>query len=298
MRVTESSIASSFLYNINETNERITQEQTELATGKAVNKVSDNPQATGTILQLKSLISNNTQYQQNTTEAQSQAQATESAMNSFTNVMISLKGILAQATNGTLSSEDQQTYADQVDQLLGQAVDLANTQSNGVYIFGGTNTLQQPFTLAADDSSVTANPNGITGSIQVPVNEGINQTVNLDGQQAFQGTAIFNLMIQVRDALQSGQSPTTAQATSVDTYIDDVANATGKAGAIMQNLTANSTMLSNQQTQLQQLLSVQQDSDVAAVTLKMNQDQLDLQAALSSGASVLPATLLNFLGKT
>ena len=122
--------------------------------------------------------------------------------------------------------------------------------------------------------------------------------MNLDGQQAFQGTAIFNLMIQVRDALQSGQSPTTAQATSVDTYIDDVANATGKAGAIMQNLTANSTMLSNQQTQLQQLLSVQQDSDVAAVTLKMNQDQLDLQAALSSGASVLPATLLNFLGKT
>ena len=63
----------------------------------------------------------------------------------------------------------------------------------------------------------------------------------------------------------------------------------------MQNLTANDTMLSNQQTQLQQLLSVQQDSDVAAVTLKMNQDQLDLQAALSSGASVLPDTLLNFL---
>ena len=63
----------------------------------------------------------------------------------------------------------------------------------------------------------------------------------------------------------------------------------------MQNLTANDTMLSNQQTQLQQMLSVQQDADVAAVTLKMNQDQLDLQAALSSGASVLPDTLLNFL---
>jgi len=295
MRVTESSIATNFLFNIGETNQRITQEQTELATGKRVNTVSDNPEAANTILRLKALISNNTQYQQNNTAAQSRAQATESAMESFTNVMINLKGILAQATNGSLSGADQQTYADQVDQLLGQAVDIANTQSNGVYIFGGTNTLQQPFTLAADGSSVTANPNGITGSIQVPVNEGINQTVNLDGQQAFQGTAIFNLMIQVRDALQSGQSPTTAQAGSVDTYIDNVANATGKAGAIMQNLTANDTMLSNQQTQLQKLLSAQQDSDIAAVTLKMNQDQLDLQAALSSGASVLPDTLLNFL---
>ncbi len=298
MRVTESSIASSFLNNVNETRERISQEQTELATGKSVNTVSDNPQATSTILQLKSLISDNTQFQQNNTEAQSQAQATESALNSFTNIMVNLKGIVAQATNGSLSSEDQQTYADQVGQLLEQAVDLANTQSNGVYIFGGTNTLQQPFTLASDDSSVTANPNGITGSIQVPVNEGISQTVNLDGQQAFQGTAIFNLMIQIKNELQAGQSPTTADAQSVDTYIDDVANATGKAGAIMQNLTNNDTMLSSQQTQLQQLLSNQQDADVAAVTIKMNQDQLDLQAALSSGASVLPDTLLNFLGKT
>ncbi len=295
MRVTESSIASSFLFNIGETNQRITQEQTELATGKSVNTVSDNPQAANTILRLKALVSNNNQFQQNNTAAQSRAQATESAMDGFTTIMINLKGILAQATNGSLTSADQQTYADQVDQLLGQAVDIANTQSNGIYIFGGTNTLQQPITLAADGSSVTANPNGITGSIKVPVNEGINQVVNLDGQQAFQGTAIFNLMIQVRDELNSGQSPTTAQAASVDTYVDSIANATGKAGAIMQNLDANDTMLTNQQTQLKKLLSVQQDSDIAAVTLKMNQDQLDLQAALSSGASVLPDTLLNFL---
>ena len=53
MRVTESSIASNFLYNIGETNQRITQEQTELATGKSVNTVSDNPQAANTILRLK-----------------------------------------------------------------------------------------------------------------------------------------------------------------------------------------------------------------------------------------------------
>ena len=295
MRVTESNIASNFLININETRERITQEQSQLASGKRVLKVSDDPQATNTILRLKSLLSNNSQYQKNNAQAQSQAQAAESALNSFTDLMVNLKGILTQATNGSLTSADLKSYGDQVDQLLGQAVDIANTQSNGVYVFGGTNTKQQPFTLAADDSSVAANPNGITGSIQVPVNEGINQTVNIDGQQAFQGTAIFNLIIQVRNELQSGQGPTTAEAQSVDTYIDSVANATGKAGSIMQYLTNNDTMLTSQQTQLEQLLSVQQDSDIAETTLRMNQDQLDLQAALSSGASVLPDTLLNFL---
>ncbi len=294
MRITESSIATTFLNNIDKTRERITQDQAELATGKRVLKVSDDPQATNTILRLKAFLSNNGQYQKNSAQAQTQAQAGESALDNFTDLMVNLKGILAQAANGSQTS-DYQTYSDQIDQLLSNAVGLANTQSNGVYVFAGTNTEQQPFTISADHSTVTANPNGITGVIQYPINEGVSQIVNLDGQQAFQGTAIFNLMIDVKNNLQAGLSPTTAQSASVDAYLTSIASASGKAGAIIQNLNNNDSQLATQQTQLQQLLSVQQDSDVAETTIRMNQDQLELQAALSSGASVLPKTLLDFL---
>jgi len=294
MRITQSTVASTFLNNINDTRERINEEQIELASGKRVNKVSDDPVATNTILRLKAFLGNNAQYQKNSAQAQSQVQATESALSSFSDLMVSLKGVLSQATNST-SSADYKTYADQIDQLLGQAVDLANTQSNGVYIFGGTNTKQQPFVLSGDHAAVTPNANGITGAIQYPVNEGVAQTVNLDGQQAFQGTAIFNLMINVKNELASGQAPTSADSASVDSFLDSVTAATGKAGAILQSLQSNDTQLASQQTQLQQLLSVQQDSDVAETTIRMNQDQLELQAALSSGASVLPKTLLDFL---
>jgi len=294
MRITQTTIASTFLNNINDTRERINDEQTELASGKRVMKVSDDPVATNTILRLKAFLGNNAQYQKNNAQAQTQAEATESALSSFSDLMVSLKGVLSQATNGA-NTADYKTYSDQVDELLSQAVELGNTQSNGVYIFGGTNTKQQPFTLAADHSTVTANPNGITGTIQYPVNEGVTQTVNIDGQQAFQGTAIFELMINVKNELEAGQAPTTAESQSVDGFLSSVTAATGKAGAMIQDLDNNNTQLAAQQTQLQQLLSVQQDSDVAETTIKMNQDQLELQAALSSGASVLPKTLLDFL---
>ena len=294
MRVTESNIAANFLNNINQTRERITVEQAQLATGKRVTKVSDDPQATDSILRLKSFLSANAQYQTNNAQAEADTEATESALNSFSDLLVNLKGILSQATNGA-QTLNLQTYADQIDQLLGDAVGIANTKSNGRYLFGGTNTLQQPFTLAADHSSVTVNPNGITGSIEVPINEGVNQTVNIDGQEAFQGTSIFDLMIEVKNKLQSGLNPTSDESAALDTYLEHVATETGKAGSMLGNIQNNDAMLSSQQTQIQQLLSVQQDSDVAETTLKFNQDQLSLQAALSSGASVLPKTLLDFL---
>ena len=294
MRVTESNIAANFLNNINQTRERITVEQAQLATGKRVTKVSDDPQATDSILRLKSFLSANAQYQTNNAQAEADTEATESALNNFSDLLVNLKGILSQATNGA-QTLNLQTYADQIDQLLGDAVGIANTKSNGRYLFGGTNTLQQPFTLAADHSSVTVNPNGITGSIEVPINEGVNQTVNIDGQEAFQGTSIFDLMIEVKNKLQSGLNPTSDESAALDTYLEHVATETGKAGSMLGNIQNNDAMLSSQQTQIQQLLSVQQDSDVAETTLKFNQDQLSLQAALSSGASVLPKTLLDFL---
>jgi flagellar hook-associated protein 3 FlgL len=245
-------------------------------------------------LRLKSFLSANDQYKKNNAEAQSHVQATEAALNNFTDLMIKFKEVMARASNGS-NTDNLKTYADQVDQLLGDAVDMANTKLNGRYVFAGTNTMEQPFTIAGDHSSVSANPSGITGSIRHPINEGVDQVVNIDGQEAFQGTAIFDLMIEVRNGLQSGFNPTTAESQSVDTFLDHVATATGKAGTIMQNLDNNDSMLADQQTQLQQLLSVQQDSDIAETTLKMNRDQLNLQAALASGASVLPKTLLDFL---
>jgi flagellar hook-associated protein 3 FlgL len=294
MRVTESGIASNFLSSINRTRERINQEQSQLASGKRVLKVSDDPQAADAILRLKSIVDANEQYQKNTTEAQSQVETTEAALSSFSDIMVNVKEVMARASNGS-QTENLNTYAVQIDQLLAGAVDIANTKLNGRYIFGGTNTLDPPFTLSGNHSSVTVNPNGITGTIQYPVSEGVNQVVNIDGQEAFQGSTIFDLMIQVRDNLQAGLNPTVAESLSADSHLDLVLTKTSKAGSILQNLVNNESMLADQRNQLLQLLSVQQDTDVAEVVTKLKLDELMLDAALNTGARIIPKSLLDFL---
>jgi flagellar hook-associated protein 3 FlgL len=201
---------------------------------------------------------------------------------------------VTEAVNGTRESS-YPVMADHIDELLTQVVNIANTRYNGRYVFGGTNTLDMPFTLAADRSTVTSNPDGIGGSIEFDVGEGISQLVNIDGQSAFLGTQIFDRIIQIRNTLRAGTAPSAVDVDAITSMIDAVSSAGGKAGSILQNLDTLSSQLNDQNTQLQSLLSVRQDTDVAEATLNLKQAELMLQAALNTGSQILPKTLLDYL---
>jgi len=294
MRVTESTIAANFLANLNRSRARIVQLQSQLATGKRVLKPSDDPLATGTILRLNDAISRNEQFEKNVTDAQAMIETTGSSLDGFSNILLEVKEILVRVRNGAVA-DGLGIYADRIDQLLDEAVNIANTKFNGKYIFGGTNTLQQPFTLAPDRSAVTANPNGITGSIEYQVAEGLRQVVNIDGQEAFNGTQIFTALIQLRDQLQNGQIPSPADADQIDAMMEYVNNKGGKAGSIQTNLRSLEVRLLDQRLELTGLLSIHQDADFAEGALKLKHEESMLDAALAIGARLIPTSLLDFL---
>ena len=294
MRVTQGSLTSDLLSSINRSKERILQMQAQLSSMKRVLKPSDDPQAAQVIVRLNGMLDRNAQYQKNVTEGQAAMQTTSSALERFSDLFVQAQQVITSAMNsadpGSLSA-----FADQIDQLLSQALDTANTQFNGRYMFGGTQTIEPPFRISADRSTVTANPNGIGGAIQYPVGEGISAGVNIDGQEAFNGTAPFTLLIQIRDALRSGVVPTQAQLSAANDVISHTTSEAGKAGTMLQNLTLNRDQLSDQHTQLETLLSMQQDVDVAGLVLNLKNEQNSLDAALGVGAKILPKSLVDFL---
>jgi flagellar hook-associated protein 3 FlgL len=295
MRITESSMAARYMDSINKTRERIVNLQSQTAAGKRVLKVSDDPQGTALIMHLKSLIAANEQYISNTQEAQSFMETTTTTLDQISDVLISLKEITTRATNGSLSGE-YDSFVTQVEEYLDELVNLANTKSSLRYIFSGTNILEQPFTLAADRSSVTVNPNGITGTVRIPIAEGLQQDGNIDGQEALQGSAIFDLVIRIRDSLSAGSSPDTSDVTQLDTMLNHVLTQSSRAGLMAQQLTNHLSYLEGQSTSLKSMLSNVQDTDVAESITQLQENQLMLQAALNITAQILPKTLLDYLG--
>jgi len=297
MRVTDSGMSLNYLASINQAREQIMDLQGQVASGKRVQKPSDDPVAIGSIMRLQTSLDQNAQYSQNISAGKGIIDATTGALDSLSDLLTTLKQTVTSAVNAS-TTEALSTDADTVDQLLGEAVDIANTRFGGKYIFGGTQTLDSPFTLSADHSTITMNPNGIDGTISLPVGDGVQEQVNIPGEQAFGGTALFDLMIQIRDTMNSGSSPTAAQVDAVNQSLDQILNSAGKAGSISQSLDTFSANLDQQKTQLTAMLSNVQDADIAEASMKLQNYQVMLNAALAVAAQSLPKSLLDFLGST
>jgi len=287
-------MAFDLLSNINKSKERILQWQAQLAAMKRVLKPSDDPQAAQIIVRLNGMLDRNAQYAKNVEEGKSAMGATNTALGNFADIMDQARQTITSAINNPDPSA-LSSYADRIDQLLSDAVDTANTQFNGRYLFGGTQTTSPPFILAPDRSAVTTNPAGITGTIQYPVGEGVATTVNIDGQDAFGGTSPFDLLIQVRDEMRAGIVPTQAEMDAATAAVNHANDESAQAGSLLQTLGANGDQLDQQRTQIQSLLSAQQDVDVSDLVMKLKTEQNTLDATLNVGAQILPKSLVDFL---
>jgi flagellar hook-associated protein 3 FlgL len=294
MRITEGSMAFDLLSNINKSKTRILQWQAQLANMKRVLKPSDDPQAAQVIMRLNGMLARNGQYQKNITEGQAMVETTNTSLEQFSSIIQDARDTMTAAMNDP-DPAALANYADRIDQLLSDAVDSANTQFNGRYIFGGLQSTSAPFILAPDRSAVTTNPAGITGTIQYPVGDGVSTAVNIDGQTAFNGTAAFDLLIQVRDALRAGTLPTQAQLTTATSVFNYVTDQSSKAGAMLQGLESSAGQLDQQKSQIESLIAVQQDVDTTDLVMKLKREQNSLDAALTIGASILPKSLVDFL---
>jgi flagellar hook-associated protein 3 FlgL len=294
MRVTQRSETRRFINDINNTYGRVNDLESQVATGYCITKGSDDPQGASAILRYKTLLADNTQYSTNTDNATSMLQETSSTLDTFSDILSSIKSIVASASTAD-DSTALAAYGDSVDQYLDELVSLANTQYNGKYIFGGTNTQDQPFTLSSDGESVTANASGITGTISLPIGDGLSQITNIDGQEAFDGTSIFSTIISIRDSFQSGNVPSDTDQTALKDAYNHVVGESSKAGLYVENLENNSTYLSSQNTEITSLLSGVEDTDTTTAYTKEQTALTNLQSALAVAAKALPMSLLDYL---
>lgn len=294
MRITEGTVAGNYLYTVGQTRERIVQLQSQLASGKQILRPSDDPQSADTILRLTESLKQREQYNKNAQEGQGVAETTALTLGQFADVLISIKELVVKASS-TAFAADMTTFGERTDQYLSELVDIANTKFNGKFVFGGTQTLTAPYTLAPDRSGVAANPAGIDGVIRYQVGDGISHQANVNGQTGLQGTQIFDLVIQLRDALKNGTFQSVNFTDQVENSVDHVLNQASYAASFAEHFQSVSENLDQQELQLQQYLSIVQDTDVAEATMKLKHEEVMLEAALNTGGRIIPKSLLDFL---
>lgn len=310
MRVTSNTFPSTLVNQLGKLTARQNRLQTEAATGQKVQFPEDDPTAMRRVLDLQSESKSVQQYQANIDRLQEQTVTTYTAIKSMKQLS-DRAGEIATLADGTKSPEQLRTYAAEVNQLLQQAVQLANSKNRGDYLFAGTNSDHAPFTATQDtDGNVTAVAySGNTSVAEGEIAEGVTfsaQTLGANTSGAGprglvtdsrSGADFFNHLISLQQHLSSGD--TTAIANSDRANLakdeDNFIFHFGTNGALQSRLEAARSVAGGRSASLEQLVSNEADADLATTLVKLGETQNAYKAALQTGSTILNQSLLDFI---
>jgi flagellar hook-associated protein 3 FlgL len=266
----------------------------QLSTGKRVNRPSDDPAAAATVVQNQAEQDRIDQYTQSVSSVNSQFQTADATLSTMVTSLNRAVSLGVEAGNSSLSPQNQQSIAQEAQGVLDQLVQLANTSFNGNYIFAGTNTTQQPFTVTA--SGVTYNGN--SGVNQVAIADGRTLQSNLPGNQLFQssGSDVLGSVQQLVTALQSGNTAAIQTATSsISSALNYLNGQRVFYGNGMDQLSDDTTMLNSTKLNLQAQQTALVGADPTQAATDLSKAETANQAALAAAGRVLSKSLLDYL---
>ena len=143
-RITDSMMNYGFLSGMNKSLNAQYSLMEQMSDGKRIHRPSDDPVRVIRSMQYRSALVQNEQFKSNVQDAQSWMEITDSAMKDLSSLMTRAKELVVRAIapNPTVASD---ATAKEIDGIINQAIQVANTQVGDRYIFAGQMDKTQPF---------------------------------------------------------------------------------------------------------------------------------------------------------
>lgn len=186
IRITQGMLYQRALIDVQRGLYRYSQLQQEVATGRRVNRPSDDPAAALRILPLRADLRELEQYTSNVSLARETIDTGAASLEDASGLMARVRELATQASNGTLSESDRNSIGQEVDQLLSQMVGIGNSRRGDRYLFGGTANGTNPFELVTDGGGTRVVYRGNRDSLSIDVAPGVTTALNVPGDGIFQ----------------------------------------------------------------------------------------------------------------
>ncbi len=308
MRVTNNMIISNMLRNLGNNTQRMSKYQNQLDSGKKISVPSDDPVVAARALKLRTDVAKVEQYQKNINDAKSWLDSTDVALGKVGDVLQKARELTVQASNSTNTPEETQKIALELKQLRVQAIHLANSSYAGRYIFSGFKTDQK---LINDDENspgfgqFSIDVNTVDERLYYEIGVGDSINVNVAGGDIFNnggdaanGTVssmiqMFNEVISYMDAGQYTQ--TSNMLDDFDREMGNVLRARADVGARQNRVDLTADRMSNDLVNFTDLMSKNEDVDIAETIMNLKNEENVYQASLAGGARIIQQTLVDFL---
>ncbi len=286
--------------------------QQQLGEGSRVLTPSDDPLAATRALALSQSLALSAQYAASRSQAVQTLSLEENALQSVTQVLQQVKGLVVQAGNGTLTDADRMSISVALESSRDQLRGLANSDDgNGQFLFAGFKSGSAPFVQQPSGAVAYVGDQG-QRMMQVDVSRQIATADN--GQSIFMSvgssgevTDVFAAMQDVITALRTpvdaagsaGQAALTSALGAGNLKLtrahDNVLTVRAAVGSRLQEIDALGTTGDARALQDKLQLSSLTDLDYGAAISEFHQRQTALQASQQTYVQLQKIALFNYL---
>ncbi len=298
-RVTDSFSSANTTARINSQRSLLNVLQERIASGKRINRPSDDPAGAELVLRLRTSQAEIEQFKRSAVTANHKLTAADDVLNSYETTLDRVKTLVTQGLSDTTTQPSRNALATELETLRARILSGANTRNDDGYLFGGTRQNAPPFDPA---TGVPANTPTNPQYIQIePGTNAIATGVTAETVFADAASDIFTDLNAAIAALRGTSDPAADRATLESTtsrlkiYSDSAAMARAVIGANMNITDLAQERLTGDFLSLDQRAGDVEDADFADTALQLTNAQRSLDATLQVAASSR-RSLFDFLG--
>ena len=304
IRVTMHTTANLVNFYINRNYKKLEDIYEVVASNKRINRPSDDPTGAGKVLDYREYIARADQFLRNTQNGLSPLSTVESTLSQSSDILVQAKETALEMSSGTMTEDERETAATEIETLIHQLLGLANSQHLDNYLFSGTEVTTAPFELDDTGPVWTVTFMGDNEAIDIQINDALTQTINIDGEEVFMGsvggattgTDLFETLINLRDALLADDiEAVQAEIDNLDAGHNQLLNARADVGLRINNLNKNGDRLELYIINLTEQLSFVEDADSIKAIEDLTLAEVTMQATLQTATLISQITILNYL---
>ncbi len=305
MKVSTSQIFDRATTQMSAQQAKVSEMQTQLATGKQVLRPSDNPEQAALIQRLSTALNRQDVYESNIDSINSRLGAEESVLLAAEDVMQRIRELAVQASTDTVSSDGRQIIAAEVTALRDQLVSLANsTDVSGNYVFSGSMVRTLPFSENASGDLIYQ---GDQNRMLVDVSDQRQLALNRPGNEAFSSVlrevdgvservSFFAVIDDFSTALKDNdQTQLQSSLAEVSDLTQNMAISIADVGSRLRIAESQLDSLTETKLRYQTLLSNAEDLDYATAITQLTSEIMSLEAGQSSFAKISQLSLFDYI---
>ncbi|MBC7286495.1 MAG: flagellar hook-associated protein FlgL [Armatimonadetes bacterium] len=283
--------------SMTEQERRMYELQVQVSTGKRVNRPSDDPIATGSILGARALKMEIQQQERVVPYARMALRHTEQCIEEMYSGLQRVSELVTRAANATLSPEAREAIAIEIEDIERRMVSLANSQVQGKYLFGGRLDHQPPLVPTGDP----ARPYECVGDeeplrfilgkdivVEVSVTaRGLMNFENAAGSRPIAGEDedVISFLRDAETAVRRGDAnELNGIAARLEKYLNHFLLMRARVGVEDKRLDRIEKMFQDEELRASELLSTLEDCDMAETLTRLRMAEVVYQATLGAAA--------------